>query len=426
MSQLFYVPKAWENAWLVPLRILFAIFRIFWLVVRLVLQPVSYTLSRPMRPVMDILNLASAWAGDTPSKKWIILGVVSLLISYVSIGMFATPATSIAILAFVGFHELLHGYGYFRAKIPFYIVFIGFLGAAAVTADTNFHKMKQYDKSIMLLLGPIGSLIAGLVCFALAAIFPEYYNINMMLAGFNLTLVLFNVVALGALDGGRIYLSLMESLRERDEKFVAIPLLVVSVITLVAVFLHSFRFELILFFLFLMAVGFIKTAGKDNPAKAYSDLAMTNSEILKIVFAYLALIVIGAVLYPYFPDWSGMFTIHPFISENLVYIIIVVLMLTVVAVSTEIMFKLQKLGFPRLASIIQMLFVFVGGFLTLYYFHAVQNLPFVNVFVSFLIGGSLGALSHVVFVNWQKTYKKIMENRPVEVIPTEGLMPSED
>jgi Zn-dependent protease len=362
------------------------------------------------------VNLVCHWAGETPSSKWGMVLLGSMCISFLTLIPFVGARVEIALdfLFSLFIHELLHGYGYFRAKIPFYIVFIGFLGAAAVTADTNYNKMKHWDKSIMLLLGPIGSLLVAIFWWIFSLIDPANSSTYMMLAGFNLTLVLFNMIALGGLDGGRIYLSMMASLREDREKYVAITMVVVSIIVLVHAFLQSFRFELIIFFLLLMVIGFVKTIGKDNPTDYLREPAMTTGKVLIVMMMYLGLFTVSAIIYPLFPDWSPLVVVHPFIGahlpEILMFLSIVGLWVMATDLShwglshkkykpaTELVAVFLLLGVPLVLAVN----VFEGGASTAAILLVVAS------------SGLVGNFSMRALIKWKKIHDEIMAKRPVE------------
>ena len=411
----FRVPYLVEWIWLLPLRITWALLIVVWKTLITVLKPILYAFSTPMRPIMAVVNLVTHWAGDNPSKKWGVVFVGSLLISFVTILPFVGWRNDVAMYYFFSlfFHEMLHGLGYSRTKTPYYIVFIGFLGAAAVTSDKNYHTMKHWDKSIMLLLGPLGSLLVALFWAALAFFDPANGQTYMMIGGFNLTLVLFNMVALGGLDGGRVYLTMLASLREDKEGGVMVTMIAVSVVVLVYVFLHSFRFELIIFFLILMIVGFVKTMGKDNPTDYLREPAMKTRQVFLIMLMYIALFTVGAVVYPMFPDWSSLIVIDPFIGNHLPEIIFGLSIIgswVFAADLTGWMKTFHQRARELVVILLIILFPLVGYILLVN-----LGVSTVNALITLIISMTLGNLSSRAIFKWKKIYEKILADQPKEI-----------
>ncbi len=414
---ILHAPKFLESVWLLPLRIVWVVVMLVWITLRVViLRPVAYVLSAPFRPIFTIINLVCHWAGDEPSNKWGMVLIGSLCVSFLTLIPFIGGRVEIALAFLLSLlvHELFHGYGYMRAKVPFYIVFIGFLGAAAVTADTNYNKMKHWDKSIMLLLGPFGSFMMAIFWWFLAIVDSQNVMAYLMLAGFNLNLVLFNMIALGGLDGGRIYLSMMASLREEKEKYVAAIMVVVSVIVLVHAFLQSFRFELIIFFLLFMVIGFIKTMGKDNPTDYLREPAMKTKDIGIVMLLYLGLFTMSAVIYPYFPDWAPLVVVDPQIESHLPEI---GMFLTIVG-SFVVVTDVSNWGFkhlkykPLVEAVVVVLLILVPFVLVMAVTLSVVSTT--EIMLVLLFSLLVGHFSMKAMITWRKIYDDIVANRPKE------------
>ncbi len=91
-------PQLLENGWLLPLRVCWFLAMLMWLTLRtVVFQPLAYLLSLPFRPIMAAINLATHWAGDQPSKKWIVLFAGSLGLSLLTVLPFIGGRSEIAI-----------------------------------------------------------------------------------------------------------------------------------------------------------------------------------------------------------------------------------------------------------------------------------------------------------------------------------------
>ncbi len=309
---------------------------------------------------------------------------------------------------------MFHGYGYYRAKVPFYIIFIGFLGAAAVSSDSNYHKMRHWDKSIMLLLGPTGSLLVAVFWWILSLIDPQNASTYRMLAGFNLTLVLFNMIALGGLDGGRIYLSMMASLREQHEKYVAFSMIFVSVLVLGYAFMRSFRFELIIFFLLWMIIGFIKTMGKDNPTDYLREPAMQTRGVLIIMFLYLTLFTVSSFLYLNFPDWSPLVVIDPFVLSHLPEILMFLVVVGIYVLATDMThWKLAHLKYKTCIEFLVVVLI-IGVSLIPAIVLVEWYVPISAIWVTYVIASIAGSLSMRGIMAWKKIRDDLLSKQPTE------------
>lgn len=411
------VPTGLQKWSLRLLQILYVPIVAIWLIVRyIVFQPVAYVLSLPMRPIGTVVSLVTHWAGDDRSVRWTYIFVGSLLISILTLLPFVGGRIDIVVLFFLSLfvHELFHGYGYYRVGIPYYIIFLGFLGAAAVVLDVLYNKMKHWNKSIMLLLGPVGSWVTAIAFWGLARLFPEHADTFIKLGGLNMTLVMFNMIALGGLDGGRIYLSMMASLREENEKYIAIPMGLVSIVVLVYAFLQSFRFELIIFFLVWILIGYVKTRGKDDPRDYLREPAMKTRETILVMLMYMTLLAVSSLMYPMFPDWSSLIVVDPFIVSHLPEIGMFLVVVGIYVLATDIShWKLKHMKYKTAVEIF-VVFLMVGLSFVPAVFLAYRRIPVSAIWVTYVFATIAGYLSMRGMMRWKKIKDEILASQPKE------------
>lgn len=414
MREFFEPHPAFKKVWMFALYLVHGVIKVpFWLFAKIVLAPLVYLFSLPMKPIVPIVNLTAYWAGKEPSRKWHYVTAGSFVISLLSILLFMKPLAAVLVIFFLYLHELSHVLGFIAAKVRTYIVFILFLGAAAIAQDEDYYSMTEWQKSKMLLAGPVGSMISAGLCWIGSLLIPAESATFLMVGGFNMTLVLFNMVAWDGLDGGRTYQSIMFSLKESEEKFVAIPMIVLSIVVLGSVFLRTFRIEILIFFLFLMVIAFVRSAFRDNPAGYLSTKAMSYRRVILIVCAYMAIVAVGSVMYASFPDWTPLLSISPIISNNVPYIGIVFALVSVWMFAADI-FKWAGgreahyrfiLGLP-----IVIIPVMVG--LSIY----TVALPSVLVGLAFVVGNALGFASFHLANVWSGIHARLLSEKPAQMV----------
>jgi len=134
-----------------------------------------------------------------------VLLLVSAMLFSLSFGITLSPRTVLFLLGAVMFHELGHFLGmYIFGYRNLQILFVPFLGAVAYGKEEN---TKPFQRVVVLLLGPLPGIIAGLTGMVLSTRFQAQWLSE--LSTLMLVLNLFNLIPMMPLDGGQLVRTLL-------------------------------------------------------------------------------------------------------------------------------------------------------------------------------------------------------------------------
>lgn len=135
---------------------------------------------------------------------------------------FVCTGTIVSFFIFVGvvlMHELGH---YFVARKLGYKLDSFFLAPYGVSLNYRDNVFENSDEIKIALAGPIVNLTLASFCIAVWWIFPESYNYTDVFVAQSISLALFNLLPVYPMDGGRVFLSLLNKnmMRERAIKII--------------------------------------------------------------------------------------------------------------------------------------------------------------------------------------------------------------
>lgn len=116
----------------------------------------------------------------------------------------------------------------------------------------NVQSMKSEDERAIALAGPLSNLFLAIFCTALWWTFPSTYFFTLDFVWANLSLLIFNLLPVYPLDGGRITLSLLKSrMKEKNAykvlKILGVTISIVLVLTsILTLFLGAFNLSIFL------------------------------------------------------------------------------------------------------------------------------------------------------------------------------------
>lgn len=272
-----------------------------------------WILKVPLEPIDIVVQMAAVWANSEPEladSRWRIILIVSSALSVISVLPFADWWAAILFVFSVLVHEYFHAMSSKYWGVPARLITILILGAAAIMDTKKFNKLSHIAQAGVFISGPIGSLAVGLFFMgsgyaALSIGFTELATVFMQFANFNIMLVLFNAFVFGALDGGRLFKVVYASLLEKDEKYVMIPIAILTVISFWVIFKNTRNFEILLLIPLLIG-GYLLTSFTDDPEEAYSPKRMSRAQVVRVVVMYSIVVIVAALLYPHLPSWISL------------------------------------------------------------------------------------------------------------------------
>lgn len=299
-------------------RVVESVLKVIWKLLIPIVVPLRSVLTVLFAPILNSIEWVTRWAKDEPNWRWGVVTTGSLIISALLLVPFLKPE-GIAIFLFgTMIHEAFHGGRFHKYGVPVLIVQIGMLAAACIVTVKRLAGMTEWQKADMYLAGPVGSMGVALVSMAFGSILAsfgrEYAALLMyMSANFNVLLVIFNLIAMGGLDGGKFFSAVYASVREVHEWTIFVPAFIFSAVILYKVFVNTWSFELLVFAPFII-FGFVIASLKDNPKIAYRPTKMQRTHMVVMITIYMALLVVASVIYPTLPSWTPLMRIHPLVS----------------------------------------------------------------------------------------------------------------
>lgn len=156
---------------------------------------------------------------------------VSLKLWFLLLFAWLDPTYVVAIFFSVLIHELAHGY--VAQKLGYYVskIYVDILNGAA---EMNLSQIHERDSIKIIVAGPLSNLFLLLISILSYTQFKNVFIYDMMIV--NLLLLVFNILPIFPLDGGRIFRDSMYLIiknRAKSAKVSAIVSLVFSVVLLI-------------------------------------------------------------------------------------------------------------------------------------------------------------------------------------------------
>jgi Zn-dependent protease len=211
--------------------------------------------------------------------------------------------TAWVLLIAIMVHEMGHLIAFEAFGIKTHIFFLVILGGALPDPKYQhiFEKFSSTKKATIYFAGIAGNLAIVLVSwllFGLDAIDRETFG---RIANLNGNLVLFNLLPLWTLDGGRFAGLLFDSIPESQDTSYAKLIGIVTIGGLIAVMIASNK--MLLLPAVLMIHGLKKKSETDDPHGSSRRGAFRSGERFVWIGMWIAFVLIGAALYASNPDF---------------------------------------------------------------------------------------------------------------------------
>lgn len=196
-------------------------------------------------------------------------------------------------IASMAIHELGHWVAMEKYGVRAHIFFAVIIGGAVPEDVKKLNKLSWRKTAIIVLAGPAGNVAT--VALAYCGQLMGYLSNDQLsrIANMNAALIVFNLVPIGRLDGGRLVKLLFDSLPEHLDSSYAKA--IIGSVYAFSLLVSAFTGEFYLLPAGMVLWGTLKLSNIDDPHGSNDSRAMSRSQVNTTILAYLSLLFIGIV-----------------------------------------------------------------------------------------------------------------------------------
>lgn len=240
--------------------------------------------------------LSVAIAVATAALNWLIFWKIANLFPSIKNSLFIANILIVAIIV----HELGHFIVLEASGIRTHLIFAVIFGGA-ISSKRQLNQLPWSRCALMSLAGVMGNallVISSIILYLVGILTSTQLS---QIVNLNGALILWNLMPLWILDGGRFAKVIFDSLPEgRDTAYVYKIWIPFSIVALIAGALSG---HLFLINAFLIQIGLHRRADYDDPKGSTDPQAITENQVKKLTNLYLGLLTSAVVMLAITRSW---------------------------------------------------------------------------------------------------------------------------